>query len=66
MGLVTFNGNASLVVSPTTDRDAVDRGIDGAQLGERTAIGEAIFTCLDALKQRARRPRAPRCRPASC
>jgi Ca-activated chloride channel homolog len=50
VGLVTFNGNASLVVSPTTDRDAVDQGINGAQLGERTAIGEAIFTCLDALK----------------
>jgi Ca-activated chloride channel family protein len=51
VGLVTFNGNASLIVSPTTDRDAVLRGIEGAQLGERTAIGEAIFTCLDALKQ---------------
>jgi len=51
VGLVTFNGNASLIVSPTTDRDAVVRGIDNAQLGERTAIGEAIFTCLDALKQ---------------
>ncbi len=51
VGLVLFNGNASLVVSPTTDRDAVARGIDGAQLGERTAIGEAIYTCLAALKQ---------------
>jgi len=51
VGLVLFNGNASLVVSPTTDRDAVGRGIDSAQLGERTAIGEAIYTCLDALKQ---------------
>jgi Ca-activated chloride channel homolog len=51
VGLVTFNGNASLIVSPTTDRDAVDQGIQNAQLGERTAIGEAIYTCLDALKQ---------------
>jgi Ca-activated chloride channel homolog len=51
VGLVLFNGNASMVVSPTTDRDAVARGIDNAQLGERTAIGEAIYTCLDALKQ---------------
>jgi Ca-activated chloride channel family protein len=51
VGLVTFNGNASLVVAPTTDRDAVDRGIANAQLGERTAIGEAIYTCLDSLKQ---------------
>ncbi len=51
VGLVLFNGNASLVVSPTTDRSAVAQGIDNAQLGERTAIGEAIYTCLDAFKQ---------------
>jgi len=51
VGLVTFNGNASLRVTPTTDREAVKRAIDDAQLGERTAIGEAIFTSLDALKQ---------------
>jgi len=49
--LVTFNGNASLRVTPTTDREAVKRAIEGAQLGERTAIGEAIFVSLDALKQ---------------
>jgi len=51
VGLVTFNGNASLAVSPTTDRQAVKTAIDNAQLGERTAIGEAIFSSLDALKQ---------------
>jgi Ca-activated chloride channel family protein len=50
VGLVLFNGNASVAVSPTTDRDAVRRGISNAQLGERTAIGEAIFTSLDAIK----------------
>jgi Ca-activated chloride channel family protein len=51
VGLVTFNGNAALRVTPTTDREAVKQAIDDAQLGERTAIGEAIFTSLDALKQ---------------
>jgi Ca-activated chloride channel family protein len=51
IGLVTFNGNASVAVSPTTDREAVKAAIDNAQLGERTAIGEAIFSSLDALKQ---------------
>ena len=51
VGLVTFNGNASLAVAPTTDRETVKQAIDAAQLGERTAIGEAIFTSLDALKQ---------------
>jgi Ca-activated chloride channel family protein len=51
VGLVTFNGNASVAVPPTTDREAVKTAIDSAQLGERTAIGEAIFSSLDALKQ---------------
>lgn len=49
LGLVTFNGNASLKVAPTTDREAINRAIDNIQLGERTAIGEAIFTSLEAI-----------------
>lgn len=49
VGLVTFNGTASLRVPPTTDRDAVRRVIDNLELGERTAIGEAIFASLDAI-----------------
>lgn len=49
VGLVLFNGNTVLKVAPTTDRDAVKRGIADAKLGERTAIGEAIFTSLDAI-----------------
>jgi Ca-activated chloride channel family protein len=51
LGLVTFNGNASVAVSPTTDREAVKAAIDRVQLGERTAIGEAIFASLGALTQ---------------
>jgi Ca-activated chloride channel family protein len=51
VGLVAFNGNASLKVPPTTDRQQVKAAIDALELGERTAIGEAIFTCLDALRQ---------------
>jgi Ca-activated chloride channel family protein len=50
LGLVSFNGNASVAVAPTTDRDAVKTAIDNLQLGERTAIGEAIFASLDAIK----------------
>ena len=50
VGLVTFNGAAQIRVTPTTDRVAVKQAIDGIQLGERTAIGEAIFASLDALK----------------
>ena len=50
VGLVLFNGNAAVRVAPTTDREAVKRGIESAELGERTAIGEAIFTSLDAIE----------------
>jgi len=50
IGLVSFNGNASVAVSPTTDHEAVKTAIDNLVLGERTAIGEAIFASLDALK----------------
>lgn len=50
VGLVTFNGNAQVRVTPTTDRAAVKSAISQASLGERTAIGEAIFASLDALK----------------
>ena len=51
VGLVAFNGNATLKVPPTTDRARLKAGIQGLQLGERTAIGEAIFASLDALNQ---------------
>jgi Ca-activated chloride channel family protein len=50
LGLVTFNGNAVLRVPPSTDRDPVIRAIEGLELGERTAIGEAIITSLDAIE----------------
>ena len=49
VGLVTFNGNAELRVAPTRNRDAVRTAINQITLGERTAIGEAIFTSLDAI-----------------
>ncbi len=49
LGLVTFNGIAQIRVPPTTDRDAVNRAVDGLELGESTATGEAIFTALEAI-----------------
>jgi Ca-activated chloride channel family protein len=50
LGLVTFSGTANVAVSPTTDRASVLRAIDNVELAERTAIGEAVFSCLDAIK----------------
>jgi len=49
VGLVTFNGSTTIAVPPTRDRTALVEGIDALQLGEGTAIGEAIFTSLDAI-----------------
>lgn len=50
VGLVTFNGVASVRVTPTTDRQAVRAAIVAVELGEATAIGEAIFAGLDAIE----------------
>lgn len=50
VGIVGFNGTASIRTEPTKDRDAARRAIDALDLGERTAIGEAIFASLDAIK----------------
>lgn len=51
VGLVTFAGSASLIVPPTSDHDRVVEGIGQIQLAEATAIGEAIYTSLQAIKQ---------------
>jgi len=50
VGLVSFNGTASVRVSPTTDRNELKSAVRRLQLGERTAIGEAIYASLDAVK----------------
>jgi Ca-activated chloride channel family protein len=49
IGLVSFSKAANVIVSPTKDHDAVVSAIDGLQLAEATATGEAVFTCLDAI-----------------
>ncbi len=50
VGLVTFNGTALVKVAPTQDREQLTAAIDQLRLGERTAIGEAIYASLDAIK----------------
>jgi Ca-activated chloride channel homolog len=49
VGLVSFNGAATVAVPPSEDREAVHASIDGLELGEATAIGEAIYASLDAI-----------------
>ncbi|MEY2461135.1 MAG: Ca-activated chloride channel [Acidimicrobiaceae bacterium] len=53
VGLVSFDGNARLDVSPTIDRAKIKNAIDRLQLNEGTAIGEALFVSLDAIRQQA-------------
>ena len=50
VGVVAFDGRARLLISPTTRLDAVRRVINReSDLGEGTAIGEAVFLALDAI-----------------
>ena len=51
VGLVSFDNGARLIVPPTDKMAVVDRGISRLQLGEGTAIGEAVFTSLDAIDE---------------
>jgi Ca-activated chloride channel family protein len=50
VGLVAFNGVATVPVAPTDDRRAIQDAINTLDLGESTAIGEAIFTALDVIE----------------
>jgi Ca-activated chloride channel family protein len=49
LGLVVFDGVARVQVAPTTDRQLMIDAIQRLELGESTAIGEAIFASLDAI-----------------
>ena len=51
VGLVTFSGSGRVVVPPTTEHQRVLRALQDLELSEYTAIGEAIFTALDAVRQ---------------
>ncbi len=66
LGLVAFGGSADLLVSPTLDRDSVRHAIKGLSLQPRTAIGEAIFTSLQAIEvfNKATTPKGGKAPPA--
>jgi Ca-activated chloride channel family protein len=60
VGLVSFNQQARVLQSPTTDRDEMSRAIDSMEPTGGTATGEAIYA---ALRASDRRPNATGERP---
>ena len=50
VGLVSFSGIATVKVPPAQDRSLVRNAISTLELGEGTAIGDAILASLEAIK----------------
>lgn len=50
VGLVSFSGNASLLLPPTTDREALRSQIENLVPDGATAIGDAVVASLTAIK----------------
>ncbi len=59
LGLVSFAGTATVLVSPTRDRDTVKRAISTLQLAESTATGEAIQASLASIRSVATQIQGP-------
>nr|MBA3606701.1 VWA domain-containing protein [Acidimicrobiia bacterium] len=53
IGLVSFSGRVAVEVPPTLDRNALERGVEGLELAESTAIGDALDTGVDVLESLA-------------
>ena len=51
VGLISFSGVVGTDVEPTTDRERLTTAIEGLQLGEGTAIGDAIVAGVRVLQR---------------
>jgi Ca-activated chloride channel family protein len=51
VGLISFSGTVDTDVEPTTDRQRLTTAIDALQLGEGTAIGDAIAAGVRVLQR---------------
>src|SRR6202045_2302050 len=49
LGLIAYAGTATVLVQPTTNRDATKAALEKLQFADRTATGEGIFTALQAI-----------------
>lgn len=49
VSLVAFAGSSSIIAPPTQDRGLVKRAIENLKLAPSTAIGEGIYSSLDAM-----------------
>ncbi|QQY14536.1 VWA domain-containing protein [Cutibacterium avidum] len=65
VALVKFAASAQIVVPPTTDRAAVSTAITNLQVMPSTAIGEGIYSSLNALKLVPDDPKRPGQKPPS-
>lgn len=54
LGLISFAGIATVLVSPTTNRQPMIDAIDSLTLDERTATGEAIISAVQTIDMFAR------------
>jgi Ca-activated chloride channel family protein len=50
VGLVSFSGTAAVVVQPTQDHALVIDAVGSLTLGPSTAIGEAVFASIEAVR----------------
>jgi len=55
VALIGFAGTAQLLVPPTQDRALVTTAIDGLELEEATAIGDAVRLSVDVIEDQAQR-----------
>ena len=53
VGLISFSGAVAVEQAPTLDHEAVDAAIDGLELAESTAIGDALAVGTDLLVEEA-------------
>ena len=67
VGIVTFSTSASVVLSPTTDRDAALAALDQIRLGSGTALGDAVDRSVAAARSGLgpREPLPPDAPPAT-